>query len=186
MLLAKNFYLLVLLGTVCSLFVVSITNGGLLMAAPAKEKAKANLAGNNEIPPASTTAEGVAKLKVKESKIEYKINITGISAAKGAHIHLGKTNENGEVVVNLLTKNGVKKTPSGMYINGTIKDTNLSGPMKGKSLSDLVSAMDSGDTYVNVHTEKFPNGEIRGQIEVSASNQTSSDNQTVTASNMTS
>ncbi len=37
--------------------------------------------------------------------------------------------------------------------------------MKGKTTADLISAMSSGDTYVNVHTSKHPKGEIRGQIE---------------------
>ena len=42
--------------------------------------------------------------------------------------------------------------------------SDLEGPMKGKEISDLVSAMSSGVTYVNVHTQANPNGEIRGQI----------------------
>jgi hypothetical protein len=36
--------------------------------------------------------------------------------------------------------------------------------MEGKTLEDLVAAMDSGETYVNVHTAEHPDGEIRGQI----------------------
>ena len=38
------------------------------------------------------------------------------------------------------------------------------GSLAGKSISDLVGKMQSGETYVNVHTEANPNGEIRGQI----------------------
>jgi hypothetical protein len=36
--------------------------------------------------------------------------------------------------------------------------------MEGKTLEDLVAAMDSGQTYVNIHTTQNPDGEIRGQI----------------------
>jgi CHRD domain len=36
--------------------------------------------------------------------------------------------------------------------------------MAGKQLTDLAIAMSNGDTYVNIHTEQNPNGEIRGQI----------------------
>jgi hypothetical protein len=36
--------------------------------------------------------------------------------------------------------------------------------MEGKTLEDLVAAMDSGETYVNVHTAEHPDGEIRGQV----------------------
>jgi len=38
--------------------------------------------------------------------------------------------------------------------------------MKGKTLNDLISSMNSGDTYVDVRTEKHPRGEIRGQIKL--------------------
>ncbi|HEX7257946.1 MAG TPA: CHRD domain-containing protein [Nitrososphaeraceae archaeon] len=31
-------------------------------------------------------------------------------------------------------------------------------------MSDLVTAMSNESTYVNVHTEQYPNGKIRGQI----------------------
>jgi hypothetical protein len=36
--------------------------------------------------------------------------------------------------------------------------------MKGKPIADLVIAMQSGETYVNVQTEDHPEGELRGQI----------------------
>jgi hypothetical protein len=34
------------------------------------------------------------------------------------------------------------------------------GPMSGKQISDLMTAITNGETYVNIHTEKHPNGEI--------------------------
>jgi hypothetical protein len=51
-----------------------------------------------------------------------------------------------------------------MTIRGNLSDSSLKGPMEGKTLEDLVAAMDSGETYVNVHTAEHPDGEIRGQI----------------------
>jgi len=36
--------------------------------------------------------------------------------------------------------------------------------MQGLAVIDLIKAMERGETYVNVHTEENPNGEIRGQI----------------------
>jgi hypothetical protein len=56
-----------------------------------------------------------------------------------------------------------------------ITAADLTGPLAGKSLSDLVAAMQAANTYVNVHTNDFvdpPNtgpvdflgGEIRGQL----------------------
>jgi hypothetical protein len=33
-------------------------------------------------------------------------------------------------------------------------------------LGALITAIRSGDTYINVHSTTFPSGEIRGQVEV--------------------
>ncbi len=36
--------------------------------------------------------------------------------------------------------------------------------MQGKTIRDLIAAMKNGSTYVNVHTELNPVGEVRGQL----------------------
>jgi hypothetical protein len=36
--------------------------------------------------------------------------------------------------------------------------------MAGKQIEDLANNMTNGGTYINVHTQQHPNGEIRGQI----------------------
>ena len=48
--------------------------------------------------------------------------------------------------------------------------------MTDKQLSDLVRTMRDGETYVNVHTQQNPNGEIRGQIMISNSTLINDDN----------
>lgn len=143
-------------------------------AAEAKQQFKAKLKGENEVPPVTTTAEGKVKLKVKESSIKYKLNITGISDATAVHIHQGNSGQNGEPVVDLLADGSKQKTSNGLFINGSIVDSSLIGPMKGKSLSDLVTSMNDGNNYVNVHTQEHPDGEIRGQLELSGSTNTTS------------
>ncbi len=100
-----------------------------------------------------------------DTVIKYKVNITGLSDATGAHIHTGKNGKNGEVIVDLLKESKHGKISTGMVVRGNITDSSLTGSMKGKTTADLISAMSSGDTYVNVHTSKHPKGEIRGQIE---------------------
>ena len=47
---------------------------------------------------------------------------------------------------------------------GTITADKLEGPLKGKPLSDLAVAGANGSLYINIHTEQYPKGEIRGQI----------------------
>lgn len=125
----------------------------------------APLSGQNEVPPVQSSATGLAEFTppVNDS-IKYRINITGISGATGAHIHSGQAGENGEVVADLLTSMKVNDVSYGMTIRGNLSDSSLKGPMEGKTLEDLVAAMDSGETYVNIHTTQHPDGEIRGQI----------------------
>ncbi|HSA74156.1 MAG TPA: CHRD domain-containing protein, partial [Nitrososphaeraceae archaeon] len=89
-------------------------------AAEAKQQFKAKLKGENEVPPVTTTAEGKVKLKVKESSIKYKLNITGISDATAVHIHQGNSGQNGEPVVDLLADGSKQKTSNGLFINGSI------------------------------------------------------------------
>lgn len=125
----------------------------------------APLSGENEVPPVQSSATGLAEFTppVNDS-IKYRINITGISGATGAHIHSGQAGENGEVVADLLTSMKVNDVSYGMTIRGNLSDSSLKGPMEGKTLEDLVVAMDSGQTYVNIHTTQHPDGEIRGQV----------------------
>ena len=69
-----------------------------------------------------------------------------------------------DLVADLLTSMKVNDVSYGMTIRGNLSDSSLKGPMEGKTLEDLVAAMDSGETYVNIHTTQNPDGEIRGQV----------------------
>jgi CHRD domain len=81
-----------------------------------------------------------------------------------AHIHQGKQGENGPVVVTLFKTNSPTGKINGHLVNGSISNDMLEGPLKGKTVVDLGNLMQSGQAYVNVHTTKNPNGEIRGQV----------------------
>ncbi len=60
-------------------------------------------------------------------------------------------------------------------IAGTITAANLTGPLAGRSMSDLVAAIRAGNIYINLHTRQFPGGEIRGQLMDSSTGSTSTD-----------
>lgn len=127
------------------------------------QKFNAKLSGQQEVPPVQTTASGMAWFKPMQDKVWFKLNVTDMQGVTQAHIHTGKQGENGPVVVTLY-KSATPQPINGKLAYGNITTTLLEGPMKGKQISDLATAMSNGSTYVNVHTEKYPNGEIRGQI----------------------
>lgn len=131
------------------------------------EKFTARMSGINEVPSVDTKATGQTTFRTvnNDTTIKYKVNITGFSDATGAHIHMGKAGTNGDIIVDLLKNSKKNPTKLGMAIRGNITDSSLGGPLKGKTLADLVSAVKNGDTYINVHTPGHSNGEIRGQIE---------------------
>ena len=54
----------------------------------------------------------------------------------------------------------------GVLETGTITADKLEGPMKGKHVSDLAFAGANRSLYMNIHTVKNPNGEIRGTSSV--------------------
>lgn len=156
-------YILALAISLTVLFSVSSVN----QIHASKYPYEAPLNGQNEFPPVQTSATGKAEFTIPENDtMKYRVNITGIFNASGAHIHMGKTGENGDVIVNLLNTPTSKGTDTafGMIFRGNITDSSLKGPLQGKTLDDLTAAMESDNTYVNVHTIGYPDGEIRGQL----------------------
>ncbi len=114
----------------------------------------------------SATPSGTATFTNNGTSIAYKLTATGLSSAfTAAHIHAGAAGASGPVVVPLNLTAG----PSGGTAGGegsidasAIKGKNADGsPM---ALNDLLAAMRSRGTYVNVHTANNKPGEVRGQI----------------------
>jgi hypothetical protein len=135
-----------------------------------------------------SNSTGTAKFLVNEnnSQISYWINVTGIKKINQAHVHNGTTGQNGDIVVSLLSNLKSAKgnaTPPKIGFNGNITKSDLRGPMQGKKISDLITLMGNGSAYVNIHTDKFPKGAIRGQISSSESEMQS---MTTEAGNMSS
>ncbi|HEX2406726.1 MAG TPA: CHRD domain-containing protein [Nitrososphaeraceae archaeon] len=124
------------------------------------------LSGNEEVPPVQTDATGSAEFTAPHfDNIGYSVNVSNIDKVTAAHIHSGKIGENGPIVVTLFKTETPSTEPiNGNLASGNITNANLEGPMAGKTLMDLTKSMELGETYVNVHTEENPNGEIRGQI----------------------
>jgi hypothetical protein len=135
-----------------------------------EQKFTAKLTAKEEVPPNDSPATGMAWVKTSESEAGFEVNVTDIDKATAAHIHLGEKGKNGPVVVTLFKSDTPTEMKNGTLGEGNFTASNFEGPMKDKGLNDLVTAMQNGSTYVNVHTTDMPDGEIRGQL---ASNSTS-------------
>jgi hypothetical protein len=98
----------------------------------------------------------------------------GAPAIIAAHIHFGQPGVNGGIVAFLC---GGKNAPScpapGKSITGTITAADIQAvPAQGVKAGDFQAfrqILESGLGYVNVHSQQFPAGEIRGQMQPSSS-----------------
>jgi hypothetical protein len=134
----------------------------------------ATLSGTNEVPAVTTPATGTATFSVSGNQITYTINATNLQNAVLGHIHLAPAGQNGDVRLNLCGTGA----PQPACTSGTgVVATGTNGTTVGTpaiTFEELLSAMRTGDAYVNVHTSAAgctpgnpgcnPGGEIRGQI----------------------
>jgi hypothetical protein len=142
--------------TLVTLVVVAVTAAlaaGIGLAAVSKNgtyKLSAKLSAGREVPkpkgvPAGATGTFTGTLVGK--KVKFKLTFAKLSGkAMAAHIHKGKAGKAGAVLVALCgpCKSGVTKT---VAVSSAARD-----------------AIQRNGTYVNVHTAKNANGEIRGQV----------------------
>jgi CHRD domain len=137
----------------------------------------ATLSGDEEVPARDTQAVGVAKFKLSDdgAALDFKVNVANIDNTFAAHIHCGAVGVNGPIGVTLFAG-----TPGSGTLNGTLAEGTITAPDAGNGcgwtdLAAVLAAIESGNTYVNVHTNDgvappntgpgdFPGGEIRGQI----------------------
>jgi Cu/Zn superoxide dismutase len=126
---------------------------------------KAKLSPKEETQKPMSKASGKAEFKLSKDgkELTFKLRVKKITNANAAHIHMGAKGADGPPLVGLFSGQKTGKF-SGTLAEGTITANDLLGDYKGKSLDDLVNLMRSGGTYVNVHTDANPDGEIRGQI----------------------
>ena len=147
-----------------ALAIVGITSGLTNSVLAQEQKFVATLSGQEEVPPTNSQATGMAEVTVSGENAEYSVNASNMQGVTAGHIHSGGQGENGPIVVTLFKNDSPTNEVSE---TGSITADKLEGPMAGKQLTDLVTAMNNGDTYVNIHTEQNPNGEIRGQTTIS-------------------
>ncbi len=125
----------------------------------------AKLSGANEVPAVMSNGTGIAKFNFSNdgNAASFHVNVSGIADARFAHIHFAKAGVNGGVVFTLRMDKVVGPV-SGLYASGEINPMNFSGRLLGGDLVILREAFRTGNAYVNVHTDKFPGGELRGQV----------------------
>jgi CHRD domain len=166
-----------LAGGVAALVAVSVA--GTVAVAGGGDSIREELTGYEEDPLVlSTTGNGSFKARISSSpqQISYRLRYADLEGSVlQAHIHLGGAAQSGGISVFLCSNlgNGPAGTqlcpPATASVSGTLRPSDVIGPAAqgiaaGES-DELVDAIRAGVTYANVHSSKYPGGEIRAQLE---------------------
>jgi hypothetical protein len=143
----------------------------------------ARLTGYQEVPSVSTAARGEFKGKIdrRAGVIDYRFSYEGLQGlVRQAHIHFAQPGVNGSIVF-WLCQTASFPAPAAVAATTPVC-TNTEGSFTGVidaagvlgaaetqqlaagELEELIAAIRAGSTYVNVHTDASPGGEIRGQL----------------------
>lgn len=142
---------------------------------------KARLSGYEETPlTINTTGSGEFKAHVNHdgTAIDYQLTYQNLSSnVQQAHIHFGRPAISGMIVLFLCT-NGTPPvgvpTPQACPNAGTITGTLTAADVIARAaqgidggaagFAEILDAIEAHAAYVNVHTDTFPSGEIRGRL----------------------
>jgi hypothetical protein len=134
-------------------------------------KLTADLDGFQEVPSISTTGNGEFEARIDDAAqtIEYKLSFGDLEGpALVAHIHFAQRGVAGPVMIDLCGATKPACPAAGGTVMGTIVPADvkalLAQGIEAGNFVEAVRAIRSGNTYANVHTTRFPGGEIRGQI----------------------
>jgi hypothetical protein len=153
------------------LVIVAVTGIAVAAASGGGDEFRGRLFGYQEVPAISTSGHGNIQLELTGGGIQYRLEYSQMSSdVLFAHIHFGRWATNGGVSAFLCGGGGAPACParSGV-VRGTIAASDVVGPAEQGidegELRELLRAMFARATYANVHSELFPTGEIRGQIQ---------------------
>jgi CHRD domain len=138
---------------------------------------RADLEGFQEVPAISTVASGRfrAVIDTKANTITWKLNYDGLEGAvQQSHVHFGQLSVNGGISFFLCSNlangpAGTQACPEGpAELSGVITPDLVVGPagsgIEAGAMAEIVAAIRNGTAYANVHSVKWPGGEIRGQL----------------------
>jgi hypothetical protein len=143
---------------------------GVVALAGASSDARTSLNGYREVPAISTSGSGSFWADIDRGKVRYRLSYGHLEGGDVlfAHIHLGKPATNGGVVAFLCGGGGKPTCPASGTVEGVITADDVVGPaaqgIAPGEFAELARAIRRNATYVNVHTEAYPTGEVRGNL----------------------
>jgi hypothetical protein len=129
--------------------------GAASAATTADDKVRAKLSGAAVLPgPGDPDGKGTFKGTVDGDTLCYRLKVKNVDGITGAHIHAGDSESVGPIVATLET---------GRHCLTAVPDEEDTEETLSQSELAAIQA-DPGSYYVDVHSEEFPDGAIRGQL----------------------
>lgn len=142
-------------------------------SAPTKTNFTTTLSGANEVPAVTTSATGWANWVLENpNTLQYDIYVAGIDSITMAHFHANVAGQNGPIMAWFFPTEAARAPGTG----------NISVPSTGGILrqnrvtraslvmvapftwDSVITRMQAGSTYLNIHTRRNGGGELRGQV----------------------
>jgi CHRD domain len=122
----------------------------------------AQMSGANEVPSVAVGASGTGRFTLTGRTLSYVITVNGMSGTVAAsHSHGGAAGANGTILYPFTAA----AVQAGQVASGSIDlDQPVSNGSSSISGDSLLTLLNAGLLYTNVHTAANPGGEIRGQI----------------------
>src|SRR5688572_21147010 len=130
--------------------------------------------------PVSSAATGEFEARINDAArtIRFELSYSGLEGdVRQAHIHFGQADVNGGISIWLcetatnprpVGSPDVPDCPQSGTIEFTVGADHVVGPsgqgIAAGEFEEIVAAIRAGRAYANVHSAKFPGGEVRGQI----------------------
>jgi hypothetical protein len=112
------------------------------------------LTGDKAVPKVNTQATGefVLTYDSENQELSYSLDITHqLTKPTTVAIYQGQPGTSGQVVYNLpITATDTNGVFQGTLSEGTIDEADLTGPLAGQTITDLIALITNGDAYISV------------------------------------
>lgn len=128
----------------------------------------AELTGDESVPPVTTTATASLTLDydAETEVMSYVLTVTrALTYPSVAVIYAGEPgSSDGAAVYTLFGGPMEEGSFTGVLTEGTILEEDLTGPLRGDTIADLIALFEDGGAYVSIGNRSHPIDAIRGQI----------------------
>jgi len=135
-----------------------------------RQEFRAELRAYHHMMPLRTRAHGEVVLSLVEDghSLRYRVVVEQIAEITMVHLHVGEHGVFSTPVVWLYPPAPpprlIRGEFSGVLAEGAITAADLKGPLRERSLADLIEEIRAGKVWANLHTRGHPDVEFRGPV----------------------